>query len=521
MQVTLLHKMDIASAFDSVSFDVVEFIKQLLTHTLLPVSIIFVRIFAGAPLASNQGFSSVRGLLPQLMLSGIMWTMLLSYVTASEKQRENVPLVEVMVPLFLWFCHRLMIATKWAYMPRQTTAHLRSYFVDWNDTARLELVTGWLTLANHTITLETDAAAARMGIDLENVHLHARSSNRDLHIFLDDDGYNPRQSHHPNLKVLCGYRTTKRLQQMADLCCSHSKGRFLASTRLCALIGSAIPSLVRLYEGHGLFGHGDWHATVVIVSAFAVHFLFFNVLLLFLGISVLDHRRRHLVMKLLDHLIDPSRAQAANKGRKLPADKHLQRFVQQLPIVDLTVTENIMSWLALRQVADQFGLMYRKRVDWYTSYAFLAIFAVVAVLLQTLLSEQAAARTSVAMCMFYLLSISAQLMFMAVYSAQTTKQQTTHVTTIRRIQFAIREQLVCAQGPSWRANFELEQGADRDRLKGCDHLLDSLVHMLTLTRNHAAFKLLGFDGQAILRAVPPIVVGGLSVALRLLTQQQQ
>jgi hypothetical protein len=81
---------------------------------------------------------------------------------------------------------------------------------------------------------------------------------------------------------------------------------------------------------------------------------------MFVSVGVLDLKRRARMLTLMHRMIDPSPLPACASG-----DALLATVPHDLLFVDLSVSQNIGNWFIARQLVQNFGLQFQRRIAIY------------------------------------------------------------------------------------------------------------------------------------------------------------
>jgi hypothetical protein len=256
-------------------------------------------------------------------------------------------------------CMQVMIATKYAYFSKSMLQAMHIEQLPRAELLQQQLITGWRVVNAEQIEAEMDLTARSIGVDLTHVGF--------LVPVEQDDKRKPLE-----LKCKC---LKNVLHQLTTEVYNKSGYGFHVSVLIFvyAFLQAIVPPFVRAFTqfpsmqsfdlltgfGFGMSGPAWVGPVVVILSAFS-RFWFAFAIVMFVSVGVLDLKRRARMLTLMHRMIDPSPLPACASG-----DALLATVPHDLLFVDLSVSQNIGNWFIARQLVQNFGLQFQRRIAIY------------------------------------------------------------------------------------------------------------------------------------------------------------
>lgn len=248
-----------------------------------------------------------------------------------------------------------------------------------------------------------------------------------------------------------------------------------------ALTGQFLPS--GMAQDHVLYGLVAFSATMLCGIGAPLH--------CFVLIGALDSYRRNAIYTMLDVMLEPHPAPVTLF--------HLKELgFRQAPVfVDLSITSNIPAWWALRELMQDLGKEYQKRASLYSAFAAMLAAALMGFLLARLFIARTLRALTVydyklvALAGWVFLCMFLEIMLIAYFGGRANQQTTTQRFRIKRIQFALEQELDLAKTEVAKTPYEL-------RLKRSIKMLSSTEALLTFLDLTRPIKFLGFRADMTL-----------------------
>jgi len=136
-------RLNVATSFDRVYFRPGRFLRQFLYHLLAPFSLPYILCRDGIVFAQNQMWIRHGAAYFQAVTASTFWLVVIFWAMSDENDRRFISATEPVTAILLYTIHRLMIGTKYAYVPDSIISHLHNK-LDLDVMLRLELVGGWM-----------------------------------------------------------------------------------------------------------------------------------------------------------------------------------------------------------------------------------------------------------------------------------------------------------------------------------------------------------------------------------------
>lgn len=507
-------QLNLASSFDSVQFHPRTFFAQLFYQVLFPLSVPFVWLFEGPHMLANLQFFFFGTLFFGHIPQAIIISLPILYTRMSESEKELVVPTEIVLPIVLHMVHRVMVAMKYAYLSDTVYDFFRQGRINLEDLSRIQILSGWTKIPTKNIMWELHSAAHRIGGRIAHVFFYARATAEQLEGFVGQGNCRPSEKY-AGLRVICLKMLLKRAVELVQQELDPAVDRFRLVSLTLGFVCAGLPSIVRIAQGHPVYPtQASVPAVLVVTMAHAITWYYFNILMQFLFSGVIDYRRRFELLRFLESLVDPARSlrhRHVQVGRR-GSDGAVLARAGELPYVDLSIAENIISWLLARQIVQNFGLAFRKRIHVYLTLSFLIAILLIVLLLADVVQGDVNMTTAavvlyVGVCIVTVLAQTAQ------YGAQANGEYQIHKHTIMRSQFAIRE-LLTETCSGMKLSEVAVTVASEDSLRHADVLLNSVLKLLDIEEGLGALTIFGMKGMGVYRTLLALLVGIVSVGFR-------
>eukprot|EP00455_Lapot_gusevi_P003190 TRINITY_DN11310_c0_g2_i1.p1 TRINITY_DN11310_c0_g2~~TRINITY_DN11310_c0_g2_i1.p1 ORF type:complete len:261 (-),score=53.04 TRINITY_DN11310_c0_g2_i1:75-857(-) len=228
---------------------------------------------------------------------------------------------------------------------------------------------------------------------------------------------------------------------------------------------------------------------VMVCVVWAISLFNYGVLLLFLSVAVRDLIRRAQTLVALNVLIDPIEVSPVQAE-----DMYYKALPKNMIFVDLSLADNIISWTVLRQLAQNFGIQYHKRLTMYTTYTFLLVPVLFVFVLTEVLSPANQypinTATAIGFALYNLLVVALYFCAMLWHGSKANDSYWLHKGCLTRIQMTLRERL-SETNNDFRSQKELKNIESRKQIKDSDMMLDSVIRMIENENNVNPVRILG------------------------------
>lgn len=424
-----------------VAFNYKEFFKQFFYHMLLPLSIPIHRLVEGKIMCTNQGFiirntpgepTLFFGVM-QLVMSTFFWTLLILQLYAP------IPALDILfiAAVFCLTVHRIMVATKYALLSARQLHMLRTRYISLAEHRTLELLQGWGNITKAVAESELRAAGKRLGVDLDNTFLYV-TETRQSRVASESAADSKSQGTCLGNSNAMMRRTSllQLAQEIVDATIIKDT-RSASRMRLSFLLACGqvmIPVFARVAEGFPVnleyTGAAGWTATILnIIVAFFFSFVLFSFSLL----ASDDFRRRFVLLRVCGMIVDP-----AAVCSQLRVVCHTS---WRPPFVDLTLSQNIPTWFALRQVLMNFGEMYRTRLKLYSSYTLVFVVGLLIKLIYDMFFRPEAlyGKSIMVLTIYNFVIVLLMLAHTIYHGTRSNMEYDRHCAVLLRVQFSLRE----------------------------------------------------------------------------------
>lgn len=522
--------VDVASAYARVRFRWKRFLPSLVWHLLHPLTTPLAYLLSGSDYARNVGFV-LRCSLAYMLQAHLMYCTVPAVIVLYVVFRpENVEFSEVLLAVLLHVFHKLMVAVKFAYM---YDADYRAIYGPLADRGveirrRTQLLTGWMRVSRADADYEVRAAAVRLNIRHDGPAFVVPASDAEgLELFFGRESAEPVPAPVGGVvRVPVCLFVARAVELGSDMTRQPFAGfgTLTLPSKVCGLVAAAVPTLSRLAEGKNALGDGSVQAAVLIALCFQLTLFYFAILLEFLAIAAEEYRRRATVLKIIGAVVSPPHRAAADAMRRRRGADQMSQTERALttvgmPYADLTNPVNVVAFLRARQLAQNYGLAYRRRVDLYATGTILlvlvlAVFVAIELLYYSLgLTPAVLSVYTVAVCSLYLARA-------AVYGLRADRSASEHLLVLVRTQLAVRELVAGFVSSQFRAESAVPAAAVDERvLHATDDLLGAALESAVQEREFTSLKLFGLGGTGALQLLVFVLMSGLSVAYHLYTNE--
>jgi hypothetical protein len=335
-------------------FDV--FIEQLFIQALFPLNLpilwCFYRSEALRNMMMTMRSTSCVGAIGSMMM-GLFFFLTFLPVVMFVGWRELVPnlsLTELMACVGVYLGHRIMVAVKYATLPRNAYQVLMTMDVPAPVRDSEQLVRGWLRPSSIVILRELLEAASRLGVDFSSATFAFKPAAAEavarlfgvIEPLLPKRARLPfRPGEIPMLYVL--YSILAR-----DVVGRSTRKMMFIPTVLAPLTACLFP-LVRYLNGGQAFGVAGWDQAMICI-VFVGTCLWTNSLFDFMLVALVDYKMRCNTLKALGSIVSRKWNRAEGK------------FFD--PLIDLTTCPgNVATFVLARRLLLNVGLRYQKRAQ--------------------------------------------------------------------------------------------------------------------------------------------------------------
>lgn len=495
-------KLNCAECND-INFDIPVFFKEFFYHMFFPLSLPIMVGFEGFNYARNHRFLNAD---LQLITGTMMFTLNTLYVIYKP---TCVTVVEICIANAVYALHKLMVASKYAYLSCETLDDLHARVYTSNELRELELISGWLYASSDIIDQELHRTAKRLGFDLTKVLLHVPHSQQEVYNFLGSSNFCITPS-----PLRFGYHQICLSRCLTRIVESITSKKYKFNTYLAITLGvfqAIIPSLVRVTHGYQFFGE-ELMTRVIAIMCSCITLFYFTVAVLFVFVGIIDYLRRAQTLAVWQILIDP-----ADMLPHLRNDIVYAEVPENLIFADLSINQNIISWFVGRQTIQNFGLHFRKRIAAYTSLTFVLLVILMLLLVSEFFSPSSSSLSSEAtmiLVLYNLVVIAGTISVMIRFGSRGNDAFYQHTGVLARVQLAIRERLADSE-VDFRTNKEMALLADREKLRDSDLLLDSVMKMLEVEDQINPVTILGIKASSqLMGSILTLAGSAVTVALR-------
>jgi hypothetical protein len=464
-------------------------------------------------------------------------------ITALEYVMFNVLIVASMV----------IVSLKYSYMSDVQLVKRRTERLDDNALEEASLVGGWLTPSKRMIERELQLAAAKAGIVFDNtvVFTYEGSANLEndslveIHLvqqlvdaFTDRTKFTECQLTQKKWNetlatgVISSQLMLTKLLRDAVHVAKFSK-EFLYVFVCVAILPAYLGGAVRVAQSNPFFGGTSVSVAFMILSVISNTFnLVLN--LLYIGVGIVDYRRRLYVMHRLGLMIGaspfnsdddfgPAIVQQAAAIRSSHPRRNAVSFIGStstttacstaIPPIDVTVPRNVYNWLLIRKTLQGFGREYAERIRVFTSVLVLVqLVLTVYVIGKFINSSVDNSMVELLLCVYELIIVSILVLWTARLALRTNSLYTDHAATLVRQHSTLQSRIsyMMTLGINDEHDSLTKLGIARDMLK----VVEKVVVVGDMMN---PIRIFGFDANAnFSRGVFTLAVAASGVAIRAL-----
>jgi len=418
---------------------------------------------------------------------------------------------EVILIDMLWFVRNIVIAIKYAYCTDAEIEDMRRAFITRQVNRDRMILTGWITISPEAVERQIRLAALRQSVDVDSLHFRCVPglTKADLQMYLphvvEDSRAFGLQSRLVQDKdgLYTRFPLVTVISQLVLDGNRHKVINIYAISVILAIIFASLALITRAIERVPVMGGITWHdyvvTTCMLVSLFIA--IWTNFGYLFAGIT--DFSRRRLIQRHLSMIItrgyEPLVSQRAKDGP--------QFFLERGPLLfDLTVPENVAAWWASRQVLEDFGLTFYRRINGYTGAFIIFALAMIISLYYVVFTGQHIASVAIFVQVGYSFVILLIIISLLVMYGGRTNQIRREQSLIFLRKKVLLETIVLDSVASEEVKRQLQLSID---------MLASVARLVDIDNMQQNITILGFEaGGQFARSLMAVAIAGLGVFLR-------
>ena len=490
--------------------NIATFIKIFLYHALLPLSFPFILLIDGKYMAHNLNLIPWKvSCWTQILRFASVWMIAIlkfAYIGFDSDFQEfgrHVTSEEIFLPLIFVLLHALTIATKHGFQEEEFRVRMVKEYIPLEERNRIQLLGGWIHPNLEMLSDDLFRASRIMNIDLHLMKFVVQIPKSQF-LFLEATGAveacAESTSAEPN-QVVVYLNAFKYSVHIAKKAVDASQKTLSALTRLVLIIAfilffyNPLARCIHQRRITAFFGSNSWFEILTVCVGLVFMTSFCALLLLFDAISVIDYKRRYLLMRICKFMADP-----------LESETQLTRDLGEAPVrIDLTVDDNILTWYCVRETFLHYGLQVRQRIDFYFTFTlmFFAIYVVSQLAYMIVRPEKTALVTS-GVFLTILAALSGIIALMVIHGTRLNLMHNKHRDALTRIQvriivqkrtdlnqFAIR--LVASETSATMLEPELKPLSRfrKESLQSIDTVIDAFLDVLDLEESKATVTILG------------------------------
>lgn len=411
----------------------------------------------------------------------------------------------------LWMVRNVVMAIKYAYCSRAELQDMRRHIVPKQTHLDRMILFGWITINPAHVERQIRMAALRMGVDVEATHFKAvpALTREDLRVYLPHVMDDSRSFGLGARLVADKDGTYSRLPVLAvvsQLVLDGNRHKIINVFSLSiavAIVFAALGIITRAIEHKPVMGGTTWHDNVIsavfIFSVFIVSFTNFGYL--FGGIG--DFQRRRLLQKHLSMIItrgyEPLVSRRSADGARY--------FQEHGPLIfDLSVPENMVAWWASRQVSQDFGLSFYRRINYYTGSFIIFAAAMIGSLYYVVLTNTPLASVAVfVQVAYYFVALLVIISLLVMFGSKANQVRREQPLIFLRKKVVL-ETLILDSLATQEVKAQLQLSVD---------LLQTIARLADIDNVQMTVTILGFEaGGQFARSLLALALAGLGVFLR-------